>query len=967
MSQITQPVVDARYAFVHKGQVSKQNHCLQYLHHHQLQHLQPSPTSVAWSTPNLTTYQGQFSLAQQQQQQQHHQLLPPGHYVSQFVPQNRSNGVNSNYSVVGGGVAGGSSNNTSSVTGSMALPSKLPQKKSDPSSRIPGPGSNLRLNGTGGQGNSVRSKINSSAHNGHSGQSSALIAGRDTARRSASPQVTVKTTSASPSNTSPLVSLSSLGAGPKSAQNVSTPSTTNTSPPNCTTSNNSTVNGLNNSLQTHATSDIRIRKASSDRSTKFAIRPPRPTSIPSVPVENKLTANSASSNGQVVSGKNAINKYLTGPRVPKIPSSASPSVTHCNGKQQPLKEFMASRRIVESATPPTPTIATTTTTSSNSSSNNSSSDHSTSKIATITPSTKATATGETMVTDSSCPQGKCFTPISPSTLSRDLSINSTNSVLAPANHKIGGHKPPQQQRGQKSPSPPPPPVTPRKVCLANNNSKCLDEIISLSPPLNAIAREGNNCSPDKGLTVEVSCGQKASTANNNNSSNNFVNSASKKASPSSSISINGSLKSPSSTSSFSLCSSSSPSSLSPTATTASTCSDGGNRGRFNQSTGPPVTNNSLSTFTITSTVTSTSPPPPSSPATCLSSPTSPVGPPPASVIPSDPATTLTLSPFSSSHSSSSRLSIHQEPHHPSTAVVASQSTGKEDQNKSTNGTSGDFDRINAPTAACKATELSEPDQVPFRQFFASNNINSSRNCVTDTFDQVSHLTSNNNSNSNGNTSTPANGPAKSIQVYPFIREEPGALLGQFSMSSLLHSMSSRRLDKISSNGHNMSEYPLSGAALARSSFNLTTTNGGGGYSGTSPISFSSSNNPGDIGMRPCDFDSVGVKFPSMRSLVTPPPTPFAPVINSSASSHLRRLSKNSDLRGSAASLLSGSSNFSTVSNRPFRRPFYPLFFLSLSLSLSFSLFRPLPHPLLLSCLPFNSASSSSNLMGYIYE
>jgi hypothetical protein len=82
-------------------------------------------------------------------------------------------------------------------------------------------------------------------------------------------------------------------------------------------------------------------------------------------------------------------------------------------------------------------------------------------------------------------------------------------------------------------------------------------------------------------------------------------------------------------------------------------------------------------------------------------------------------------------------------------------------------------------------------------------------------------------------------------------------------------------------------------------------------------------------------ETLVVKYPSLRSLVTPPPTPSSNNgtslttsngVNSSMNgntlplslnglNHMRRLSKNGELRGSAASLLSGSSNFSSVSFR----------------------------------------------------
>ena len=81
-------------------------------------------------------------------------------------------------------------------------------------------------------------------------------------------------------------------------------------------------------------------------------------------------------------------------------------------------------------------------------------------------------------------------------------------------------------------------------------------------------------------------------------------------------------------------------------------------------------------------------------------------------------------------------------------------------------------------------------------------------------------------------------------------------------------------------------------------------------------------------------DDILVKYPSLRSLVTPPPTPSSnnhantngnsgvhgafngstlPLTVNGGLNHVRRLSKNGELRGSAASLLSASSNFSSVS------------------------------------------------------
>jgi len=70
----------------------------------------------------------------------------------------------------------------------------------------------------------------------------------------------------------------------------------------------------------------------------------------------------------------------------------------------------------------------------------------------------------------------------------------------------------------------------------------------------------------------------------------------------------------------------------------------------------------------------------------------------------------------------------------------------------------------------------------------------------------------------------------------------------------------------------------------------------------------------------CHEENVVTKYPSLRSLVTPPPTPSSshnfPMNGVSAASsslllnQIRRLSKNGETRGSSASLLSASSNFS---------------------------------------------------------
>lgn len=929
MSQITRHV-DPGYTFVHnRHQQSPRHNSLQYNNFSNLKNNEKNSNSnisfapVTWSTPNLNLQEKNLFFQPQPQQQQ--QLIPPGHYVPNLVQLQQQQQQRSN--------------------SSMVLPSKLPQKKGDPSSRIPGPGSNLRVNSS--QGNSVRSKINSSSsNNGHSGQSSLLMAGRDTARRSASPQVTARTPatssitnfSSSSSSSSPCPSLGALRTG---------------------TNNNN--GNINNSSPVYGTpSDIRVRKASTDRNNaaaKIAIRPPRPTSIPAS--EGKL---SSSSTGQVSAGRNAINKYLTGQRVPKIPSSTPSSVTHSNGKQ-PLKEFMANRRIVEATTNITPASSTSV----------ASSDHSSTKIATIAPSTKVSTSAPT-IRDPLAQQGRPFPSISPSSLS-ELSINSTNStnsVLSTCNHKV------KEEKEKQRPSPPlpqaqaqrqatPPPITPRKINVARNNGSKVNESISfattnsLPHQINGDDDDGGSLFPFRGssLTVEVTspsenCHRKDSRGDVNvNSTNASLNT--KKASPASSISNNESLKSPCSSSSFSLSCSSSPSSLSPTTTHTSLVANG--KGYSKKS----VTNSSLSTFTVTSTVTSTSPPPPLEEEGKLK------------VIPSDESSTLPLpSPISREEGRMSETAI---------ATVTSQSWAKEDKEKSNNGTSGEFDRMNALTR--KSGELREGgDQVPIGHWNNGLGTGNGTSASAIQGDPLAQRVA----NVNGNGGTKSLQP--SIHVYPFIREETGPSLGQLSMSSLLHSMSSRRLDKIT-NGQNNNEYPSLSATLARSSFNLASN----GYtvSGSSPVSFSSSNNPVDIGMRPCDLD-FGVRFPregpvpsmspsmSMRNLivVTPPPTPFGPPVINGTSSHLRRLSKNSDLRGSAASLLSGSSNFSSVSKLLSTFILHPLsFFLSLKLhphphsngvqEFLFSFFPPSRHPLLFlfSWFNFNFRLSVTHLTYFL--
>jgi len=246
--------------------------------------------------------------------------------------------------------------------------------------------------------------------------------------------------------------------------------------------------------------------------------------------------------------------------------------------------------------------------------------------------------------------------------------------------------------------------------------------------------------------------------------------------------------------------------------------------------------------------------------------------------------------------------------------------GREDKVKSTNGPGGGsggggddgsggggsgFDRINVLT--CKPTQSVELDDVSTRPLFSFINASNSPAAAAGQ-NQLSTV--------NG---TVNHSQGKSIHVYPFIRgETASSTLGALPMSSLLHSVSTRRLDKIANvNGQDVQVNDsatdcIPAMSLTRSSFNLTGT-GSNTYT-TSPISFSSNTMDG---IRSCDIESLGVKFPSMRNLVTPPPTPFGGNVSGGGSSnHLRRLSKNSDLRGSAASLLSGSSNFSSVSIFP---------------------------------------------------